>query len=145
MSFLLSCSVFKDRFLWEVYDLSKLNRILYNLFLQFPRFFFLLRKEVIHPHVPVGIPCYDLTPVIGPAFDGSLPIGLCHRLRALPTPMVWRAVCTRPENVFTAVCWPAITSNSIFIQSNFRLQSELRQLFGFCSTSRFRFPLYLPL
>ena len=52
------------------------------------RFFFLLRKEVIHPHVPVGIPCYDLTPVIGPAFDGSLPEGLCHRLRALPTPMV---------------------------------------------------------
>ena len=45
-------------------------------------------KEVIHPHVPVGIPCYDLTPVIGPAFDGSLPEGLCHRLRALPTPMV---------------------------------------------------------
>ena len=21
------------------------------------------RKEVIHPHLPVGIPCYDLTPV----------------------------------------------------------------------------------
>ena len=33
----------------------------------------LLRKEVIHPHVPVGIPCYDLTPVIDPTFDGSLP------------------------------------------------------------------------
>ena len=32
---------------------------------------FLLRKEVIHPHVPVGIPCYDLTPVIDPTFDGS--------------------------------------------------------------------------
>lgn len=30
---------------------------------------------MIHPHVPVGIPCYDLTPVIGPAFDGSLPKG----------------------------------------------------------------------
>ena len=27
---------------------------------------FLLRKEVIHPHVPVGIPCYDLTPIISP-------------------------------------------------------------------------------
>ena len=49
---------------------------------------FLLRKEVIHPHVPVGIPCYDLTPVIGPAFDGSLLFRLRHRLRALPTPMV---------------------------------------------------------
>jgi hypothetical protein len=35
---------------------------------------FLLRKEVIHPHVPVGIPCYDLTPIIDPTFDGSLPL-----------------------------------------------------------------------
>ena len=34
--------------------------------------YFLLRKEVIHPHVPVGIPCYDLTPVIDPTLDGFL-------------------------------------------------------------------------
>jgi hypothetical protein len=34
---------------------------------------FLLRKEVIHPHLPVRIPCYDLTPIIGPTLDGSLP------------------------------------------------------------------------
>ena len=88
---------------------------------------FLLRKEVIHPHVPVGIPCYDLTPVIGPTFDGSLLYGLCHRLRVLPTPMVWRAVCTRPENVFTAACWSAITSDSNFMKSSCRLQSELRR------------------
>ena len=33
---------------------------------------FLLRKEVIHPHVPVGIPCYDLTPITCPTLDGSL-------------------------------------------------------------------------
>ena len=33
---------------------------------------FLLRKEVIHPHVPVGIPCYDLTPITDPALDASL-------------------------------------------------------------------------
>ena len=33
---------------------------------------FLLRKEVIHPHVPVGIPCYDLTPISSPALDASL-------------------------------------------------------------------------
>ena len=31
----------------------------------------LLRKEVIHPHVLVGIPCYDLTPIICPTLDGS--------------------------------------------------------------------------
>ena len=31
----------------------------------------LLRKEVIHPHVPVGIPCYDFTPIISPTLDSS--------------------------------------------------------------------------
>ncbi len=35
------------------------------------RIFILLRKEVIHPHVLVGIPCYDLTPIISPTLDGS--------------------------------------------------------------------------
>ena len=32
---------------------------------------FLPRKEVIHPHVLVGIPCYDFTPIICPTLDGS--------------------------------------------------------------------------
>ncbi len=35
-------------------------------------FHFLPRKEVIHPHVLVGIPCYDFTPIICPTLDGSL-------------------------------------------------------------------------
>ena len=30
------------------------------------------RKEVIQPHLPVRLPCYDFTPVIGPAFGSSL-------------------------------------------------------------------------
>ena len=30
-----------------------------------------LRKEVIQPHLPIQLPCYDFTPVISPAFDGS--------------------------------------------------------------------------
>ena len=33
---------------------------------------FLPRKEVIQPHLPIRLPCYDFTPVTGPAFDGSL-------------------------------------------------------------------------
>ena len=52
--------------------LSKPNRNTFSTSPSSIHFFFLLRKEVIHPHVPVGIPCYDLTPVIGPTFDGSL-------------------------------------------------------------------------
>ena len=42
---------------------------------------FILRKEVIQPHLPIQLPCYDFTPVISPAFDGSF---------------------SRPGNVFTA-------------------------------------------
>ena len=33
---------------------------------------FFLRKEVIQPHLPIRLPCYDFTPVIRPAFGGSL-------------------------------------------------------------------------
>lgn len=36
----------------------------------------LLRKEVIQPHLPVRLPCYDLVPIAGPTFDGSLPQGV---------------------------------------------------------------------
>ena len=34
-------------------------------------FYFFLRKEVIQPHLPIRLPCYDFTPVIGPAFGSS--------------------------------------------------------------------------
>ena len=45
----------------------------------------LLRKEVIQPHLPVRLPCYDFVPIADPTFDGSPPYGLGHRLRVLPT------------------------------------------------------------
>ena len=32
----------------------------------------LLRKEVIQPHLPIRLPCYDFTPVIAPTLDGCL-------------------------------------------------------------------------
>ena len=34
--------------------------------------FLVLRKEVIQPHLPIRLPCYDFTPVIAPALDGCL-------------------------------------------------------------------------
>ena len=42
------------------------------------------RKEVIQPHLPIRLPCYDFTPIICP----TLGIGskrLPHRLRVLQT------------------------------------------------------------
>ena len=38
----------------------------------FSAYFFFLRKEVIQPHLPIRLPCYDFTPVTTPALDGSL-------------------------------------------------------------------------
>ena len=35
-------------------------------------YFFFLRKEVIQPHLPIRLPCYDFTPVTGPTFGSSL-------------------------------------------------------------------------
>ena len=32
----------------------------------------LLRKEVIQPHLPIRLPCYDLTPITGPTFGSCL-------------------------------------------------------------------------
>ena len=30
------------------------------------------RKEVIQPHLPIRLPCYDLTPIIEPTLDSCL-------------------------------------------------------------------------
>ncbi len=45
------------------------------------------RKEVIQPHLPVRLPCYDFVPVAAPALGRCLPEGLAHGLQALTTPM----------------------------------------------------------
>ena len=45
----------------------------------------LLRKEVIQPHLPVRLPCYDFVPIASPTFDHSPPYRLGHGLRVLPT------------------------------------------------------------
>jgi hypothetical protein len=52
-----------------------------------PRMVLLPRKEVIQPHLPVRLPCYDFVPVATPALGRCLPEGLAHGLQALATPM----------------------------------------------------------
>ena len=33
-------------------------------------------KEVIQPHLPIRLPCYDFTPIIDPTFGGWPPTGV---------------------------------------------------------------------
>ena len=47
-----------------------LNTFIYIHKLSFVRL--ILRKEVIQPHLPIRLPCYDFTPVIAPALGGCL-------------------------------------------------------------------------
>ena len=46
------------------------------------------RKEVIQPHLPVRLPCYDFTPLTLHTFDASAPEGLGRRLRVQTTRVV---------------------------------------------------------
>ena len=46
---------------------SQPNPVLSNLFEVLH-----LRKEVIQPHLPIRLPCYDFTPIISSTFDGWL-------------------------------------------------------------------------
>ena len=43
----------------------------------------LLRKEVIQPHLPIRLPCYDFTPIIEPTFGRAL---LAVKLRTSGVP-----------------------------------------------------------
>ena len=47
---------------------------------------FLPIKEVIQPHLPVRLPCYDLAPVTGFTLNSSLPDKIGVRTLALGTP-----------------------------------------------------------
>ena len=41
------------------------------------------RKEVFQPHLPVRLPCYDLTPIIEPTF-GCCPLAVSSQTSGLP-------------------------------------------------------------
>ena len=72
-------------------------------------------------------------------------LALNYRLRVKSTLMVWQAVCTRPGNVFTAAFWSAITSDSNFMSSSCRGQSELGRLLRIGFALRHCDPLLAPL
>ena len=54
--------------------LSKLNRVRVICFILELKVYCLKlpRKEVIQPHLPIRLPCYDFTPITSPTLDGCL-------------------------------------------------------------------------
>ena len=49
-----------------------LRSLSFSSILGFLFFRFHPRKEVIQPHLPIRLPCYDFTPVINPTFGSAL-------------------------------------------------------------------------
>jgi hypothetical protein len=58
--------------LTEKIALSKLNKQKAVNFLSVHKDCIILRKEVIQPHLPIRLPCYDFTPIICPTLGGWL-------------------------------------------------------------------------
>ena len=54
------------------FALSKLNKQVTVNFLSVHKDCIILRKEVIQPHLPIRLPCYDFTPIIYPTLGGWL-------------------------------------------------------------------------
>ena len=60
-------------------NLSKLNKVKTNCVVSV----IFLRKEVIQPHLPIRLPCYDFTPIIEPTF-GRAPLAVRLRTSGVP-------------------------------------------------------------
>ncbi len=57
-----------DAFGSVAFDLVRPPLALFLSFVAALQWFGLPKKEVIQPHLPVRLPCYDFTPVTSPAF-----------------------------------------------------------------------------
>ena len=72
MGFPLDPSKSNNNLLRTLSSFSSGSFFLFKLLTYLPISPVLHRKEVIQPHLPIRLPCYDLTPIIEPTFDSCL-------------------------------------------------------------------------
>ena len=108
--------------------------------------FLFLRKEVIQPHLPVRLPCYDFTPVTRPAFGCPAPL----RGSATDFGHSWLpwcdGRCVQDPGTYSPrhsdprlLAIPASCSRVADCNPNWDV------IFGVCSPSRGCLPLFTPL
>ena len=85
-----------------------------------------LKKEVFQPHLPVRLPCYDFTPVTSSALGAPLLKGWGSDFGHSQLPWCDGRCVQGPGTYSPPYGWPAITSDSDFMQASCSLQSELR-------------------
>jgi hypothetical protein len=106
---------------------------------------FVSLKEVIQPHVPVRLPCYDFTPVIKHTVVGALLAVRPPASGAINSHGVTGGVYKTRERIHRSNADLRLlaipTSRSRVADSD----PDYDRLYGIGSTSRFSSPLYLPL
>ena len=104
------------------------------------------RKEVIQPHLPVRLPCYDFTPIIDPTFDGCLPKGVSPPASGVADFRgVTGGVYKARERIHRGVADPRLLATPPSWRRVAASNPNRDRLFGIRSTSRFCSPLYRPM
>ena len=104
------------------------------------------RKEVIQPHLPVRLPCYDFTPVTSPTFDGSLPQGVRPPASGVACfHGVTGGVYKARERIHRGNADPRLLATPPSWRRVAASNPNRDRLFGIRSTSRYCSPLYRPM
>ena len=144
------CCVFSSNLCLRFSKIELWRTILQNLIELFPRLYtfsncFLLRKEVIHPHVPVGIPCYDFTPIINPTFDSSFVSVRPPASGVINSHGVTGGVYKARERIHRNMADLRLLAIPASCSRVADCNPDYDRLFEFRSTSQLRFSLYRPL
>ena len=105
----------------------------------------LLRKEVIQPHLPVRLPCYDLVPVTNHTFADAL---LTVRRPTSGTTHfgdLTGGVYKTRERIHPIVADMGLLTIPASCRRVAAYNPNWDRLLGISSTSRYRSPLYRPL
>ena len=107
--------------------------------------FSILRKEVIQPHLPIRLPCYDFTPVIRPAFDCSLLKGWVTGFGHFRLPWCDGRCVQDPGTYSPRHADPRLLAIPTSCSRVADCNPDYDRFSGIGSTSRLRYPLFRPL
>ena len=105
----------------------------------------LSRKEVIQPHLPIRLPCYDFTPVMN---HSVVVVPLAVRLTASGATHshgVTGGVYKARERIHRGIADPRLLAIPTSRSRVADFDPDWDRLSGIGSTSRLRYPLYRPL
>ena len=104
-----------------------------------------LRKEVIQPHLPVRLPCYDFVPVIRPTLGSSLLAVESPTSGVSNSHDVTGGVYKARERIHRSMADLRLLATPASCRRVAACNPNYERLFGIGSTSRLRNLLYRPL